>query len=710
MSQSTLSFRHRLIGKITLYGVGPTLLVVALGVGINAHRTQVAAEGELDRAIQDAARVTAAELDRELREPAATAKVVAHAQLEGGLLDDTAATLRLLEALALSDGTIETIAVIRERTADREVPVEAPLGTVGPADQTPNPALRTASGGSPSFAVLRAHRTRSSASPEQTHRVVTDVVAIEADPSLTSLAMDARRHSEREGRAVPFWLFTSSDASSGLIRHAWPLMQADRFVGMVLVERRAVALNNILTSAAERLQGDLFLADRERIVAASGDEGLRNTLITGSPLERFLRSNVDNPGSVRALGSGERGDGDTHHYAATSLRSNGWLVLVRKPSDIITEQVTGTLMANIVTAIGGVVLIGGVLLALARGFGRRLERAVLAATRIADGNLSEPVPSPETVDESGLLLGAFEQMASNLNHIVGQVRHASIQINSTATELAASSRELESNASGFGASATEVAAATRQISTTGEELLNTMQAVADSAAGAAEKAQDSRNGLQSMQKSVRRLDEAAHTVAARLSAINDKAKNINAIVGTITKVADETNLLSVNAAIEAEKAGEFGLGFLIVAREIRRLADQTASATVDIERMIRQMQSAVSAGVSEMDRFGESLRAVLEDVDRVGNRVQGIIAHVEDDTIRFVQVTEGMRSQAAGAKQIDGAMRELTFGAQQTIQSAGEFGSAANELERAIASLKVTVSSMRLRSSDVSEHAVAGDR
>src|SRR5438093_9938525 len=103
--------------------------------------------------------------------------------------------------------------------------------------------------------------------------------------------------------------------------------------------------------------------------------------------------------------------------------------------------------------------------------------------------------------------------------------------------------------------------------------------------------------------------EAAGSINAKLAVLNEKASNINQVVTTITKVADQTNLLSINAAIEAEKAGEYGRGFLVVAREIRRLADQTAVATLDIENMVRLMHDAVSAGVMQMDKFSEQVRS-----------------------------------------------------------------------------------------------------
>src|SRR6185295_13744886 len=106
-------------------------------------------------------------------------------------------------------------------------------------------------------------------------------------------------------------------------------------------------------------------------------------------------------------------------------------------------------------------------------------------------------------------------------------------------------------------------------------------------------------GLSRMEETMRQVMEAAASINTKLGVLNEKAGNINQVVVTITKVADQTNLLSLNAAIEAEKAGEYGRGFAVVATEIRRLADQTAVATYDIEQMVGDIQAAVSDGVRD---------------------------------------------------------------------------------------------------------------
>ena len=195
---------------------------------------------------------------------------------------------------------------------------------------------------------------------------------------------------------------------------------------------------------------------------------------------------------------------------------------------------------------------------------------------------------------------------------------------------------------------------------------------------------------------MRHVTEAAASVNAKLAILNEKASNINQVVATITKVADQTNLLSLNAAIEAEKAGEYGRGFAVVATEIRRLADQTAVATYDIEQTVKEIQSAVSAGVMGMDKFADEVRRGMLDVRQVGGQLSHIIHQVQTLAPRFQAVNEGMQTQATGAEQINQALAQLSEAAQQTVESLRQSNQAIVDLAAVASGLRVGVSRFKV--------------
>jgi methyl-accepting chemotaxis protein WspA len=172
-----------------------------------------------------------------------------------------------------------------------------------------------------------------------------------------------------------------------------------------------------------------------------------------------------------------------------------------------------------------------------------------------------------------------------------------------------------------------------------------------------------------MQATMQTMEGATRSIADRLAVISERATNITSVVTTISKVAEQTNLLSLNAAIEAEKAGQYGRGFAVVAREIRRLADQTAEASLDIEHIVKEMTSAISAGVVGMDQFAHEVRQGAEAIRTVGTQLAQTISQVQNLRPRFDAVHEAIQAQAQGAQQIKEETLQLRDAAQRTLES-----------------------------------------
>jgi PAS domain S-box-containing protein len=252
-------------------------------------------------------------------------------------------------------------------------------------------------------------------------------------------------------------------------------------------------------------------------------------------------------------------------------------------------------------------------------------------------------------------LSAKQALEEQLQTLVQQLTSASNQLEPIMTAQAASTRR--------------VGTAAQEIATNSHELVQTMHNVVRLSADSATAAASSQASLAHMETTMQALERATRLTADRLGLINERAANITSVVSTIARVAAQTNLLSLNAAIEAEKAGAHGLGFAVVAREIRRLADQTAEATLDIEHIVKEMTSAVSAGVVGIDHFAHDVRQGAEEIRTVGTHLAQVIAQVQTLTPRFDAVHAGMRAQAQGALQISADMGQLQEAAQQAAAS-----------------------------------------
>ncbi|MBW1821032.1 MAG: methyl-accepting chemotaxis protein, partial [Deltaproteobacteria bacterium] len=275
-------------------------------------------------------------------------------------------------------------------------------------------------------------------------------------------------------------------------------------------------------------------------------------------------------------------------------------------------------------------------------------------------------------------------------------QRSGIQVTSSATEIAATAKQQEASLAEQAATTNEITVTATEISATTAELTNTMDEVAKVAERTRTSAARGHEDLERMEDTMQQIVEAAVSIASKFEVLNEKARNINSVVTTITKVADQTNLLSLNAAIEAEKAGEYGLGFSVVATEVRRLADQTAVATLDIDQMIKEMQTAVSSGVLSMEKFTDQVRRSSSEVNQVSSQIAVIIEDVQEFTPRFENVQQGMHFQTQGAQQIKQTMLQLNESAQQAVVSIRHSNSAIDSLNDAAQSLQSGVTKFRV--------------
>ncbi len=311
----------------------------------------------------------------------------------------------------------------------------------------------------------------------------------------------------------------------------------------------------------------------------------------------------------------------------------------------------------------------------------QLRQLIAATKQLSSGDFTCRVPvsqdKKDEIDEVGI---AFNSMANSFEDIILKLRELGNSLSSSAEDIASASKEQE-------AVILQQETTTRQISVTASEISTTAKEFADTVSQARVVAEETetlassgKESLASMEQIMRHMVEASSSLATRLAILNEKAGSITGVITTITKVAEQTNLLSLNASIESEKAGEFGSSFLQIAQEIRHLADQTAISTLDIEKIVSEIMQAVSASVLGVDDFAKEIRHGVEQVQTVGGQLTKIIEQVEILTFRFESIDEGMQAQSRGARQINEAIMQLSEVAQNTTESIHQFGHTIEQL------------------------------
>jgi len=361
----------------------------------------------------------------------------------------------------------------------------------------------------------------------------------------------------------------------------------------------------------------------------------------------------------------------------------------------IDDAVAAAKVSMFISLLVAVLAAGLCGLLLMRAIMAPMNRIVQILETMRTGDLSSRL-NLDRKDEFGAVETGFNDMMTELTALVSQAQRSSVQVTTSVTEIAATSKQQQATATETAATTTEIGATSREIAATSRDLVRTMTEVSTAADQASVLAGSGQQGLARMEDTMHSVMGAADLVNAKLAILNEKAGNINQVVVTIVKVADQTNLLSLNAAIEAEKAGEYGRGFAVVATEVRRLADQTAVATYDIEQMVREIQSAVSAGVMGMDKFSEEVRRGMSEVQQVGEQLSQIIHQVQALAPRVLMVNEGMQAQATGAEQINHALVQLGDASSQTVESLRQASFAIDELSQVAVGLRSGVSRFKV--------------
>ena len=366
-----------------------------------------------------------------------------------------------------------------------------------------------------------------------------------------------------------------------------------------------------------------------------------------------------------------------------------------RATNAIDDAVSAAKISMFVSLLVAILAAGLCGLLLMRAIMAPMQRIVEILGTMRDGDLSKRL-NLERKDEFNAVETGFNDMMTELTALVSQAQRSSVQVTTSVTEIAATSKQQQATATETAATTTEIGATSREIAATSKDLVRTMTEVSTAADQASVAAGSGQQGLARMEETMHSVMGAADLVNAKLAILNEKAGNINQVVVTIVKVADQTNLLSLNAAIEAEKAGEYGRGFAVVATEVRRLADQTAVATYDIEQMVREIQSAVSAGVMGMDKFSEEVRRGMFEVQQVGEQLSQIIHQVQALAPRVLMVNEGMQAQATGAEQINHALVQLGDASSQTVESLRQASFAIDELSQVAVGLRSGVSRFKV--------------
>jgi methyl-accepting chemotaxis protein len=311
---------------------------------------------------------------------------------------------------------------------------------------------------------------------------------------------------------------------------------------------------------------------------------------------------------------------------------------------------------------------------------RPLGLGVNMANKIASGDLTVNLSTNKRRDEIGVLLQSFEQMAINLRE---QTREILEGVNVLSTSVS----EISTTVTQFASSAQETASSVVETTTTMEELRQTARVSSEKANYVSESSQkavnisdEGKKATEATVEEIKLIREQMESVAGSIVRLSEQSQTIGDIITTVNDIADQSNLLAVNASIEATKAGEQGKGFTVVAQEVKSLAEQSKQATAQVRTILNDIQKAISAAVMSTEQGSKAVESGVKKSDQAGESIRAISNSVREAAQAAIQIAASSQQQMTGIDQVASAMENIKLATTQNLEGSRQLETASTNL------------------------------
>ncbi|AIZ32526.1 chemotaxis protein [Pseudomonas parafulva] len=504
------------------------------------------------------------------------------------------------------------------------------------------------------------------------------------------------------------------DSATDEIRVTWmPAIIALNEVGTSLGRARALTLRSVIEEDPTARQATLShigdinnelaegIKTYEATIEEQDDRALFNTFTRLSERYHGLQKSIREAAANGDIAQAQRlVNGPLAEYADTMMKALGELMQYNtngadKASQLSSDTYDEAFLLIVAALVTILIALAAIAVLLTRSIVLPLGEAVRVAERVATGDLTQEIHIVGR-DEPALLLRALSRMQQNLRDTIRQIAASSDQLASASEELHTVTEDTSRGLHQQSAEIDQAATAVNQMTAAVEEVANNAVSTADASKGADQTTRDGRDQVNQALSSIQHLVEDVTGTSSEIEALATSANEISRVLDVIGSIAGQTNLLALNAAIEAARAGEAGRGFAVVADEVRALAHRTQQSTAEIEQMIGGIQTGTERAVGSMHSSQGRASGTLKVAQAAGQALELIAEAIAAINQRNLVIASASEQQAQVAREVDRNLVNIRDLAMQTSAGANQTSAAAQDLSRLAVELNGMVAKFKV--------------
>ena len=346
-------------------------------------------------------------------------------------------------------------------------------------------------------------------------------------------------------------------------------------------------------------------------------------------------------------------------------------------SELVAER---ALRLFVMTGILATLLAVAMALLISRAIAVPLRMISDIAGRVASGDLTISIPAGHRNDEVGELLCAFGAMLEGLRKLMREINEGVNVLSSTSSQILATTTQVASGAAETATAVTETTVTVEEVKQTAQMASQKARNVSDSAQKASQVSQNGRKSVEESMQGMGHIQEQMESIAESIVRLSEQSQAIGEIIATVNDLAEQSNLLAVNAAIEANKAGEQGKGFAVVAQEVKSLAEQSKQATAQVRTILGDIQKATSTAVLSTEQGSKAVQAGVKQAGETGESIRLLADSIVEAAQAATQIAASSQQQMVGMDQVALAMENIKQASVQNVAGTKQAEVAAQNL------------------------------